>query len=93
MDADSSSIFLLEYLGACFAAVRTTLPEKISWSHPSEHSLFEQRQDRSTVLDNDPQPRPFRQHRKVNSSKTKARQEDIDTIANVLIVQRRNCLG
>ena len=45
------------------------------------------------VLYNNPQPRRFRQHWEIDSAKTKTRQEYIDAIAYVLIVQRRNRLG
>jgi hypothetical protein len=68
------------------------MASRISWPRPSEHTLFEQPQDGSAVLDNDTQPQPLRQHREIDSTKTKTRQENIDAIAHMLIVQRRNRL-
>jgi len=48
------------YLSVAFAAdvrpydVKGILAARISWTHPSEHSLSEQPQDRSAVLENNP---------------------------------------
>jgi hypothetical protein len=42
-------------VGCC--DVKGIVAGRISWEHPSEYSLFEQFQNRSAVLDNDPQPR------------------------------------
>jgi len=78
-------------IGRCDA--KGILAGRISWAHPSEYSLFEEPQDRSAVLDYNPQPRRFRQHREIDSAKTKPGQENIDAITHMLIVQRRNCLG
>src|SRR5271169_3717717 len=66
---------------------------RISWTHPSEHSLFEQPQNRSPVLENDTQPRRLPHHREIDSAKTKARQEDIEAISDMLVVKRRYGLG
>ena len=59
----------------------------------SEHSLFEQPQDRSAILDKDPQAQRRPQHREIDSAKTKTRQENIDAIPHMLVVQCCNCLG
>src|SRR4029077_6363475 len=66
---------------------------KISWAHPSKHSLFDWPQDGSAFLEKDPQPRRLPQHREVDSAKTKTRQKNIDAIPHMLVVQRRNCLS
>jgi|SRR5580692_6106407 hypothetical protein len=78
-------------LGRCH--VKGILAGRISWEYPSEHSLLEQPQDRSAIFDNDPQPRRLPQHREIDSAKTKTREENIDAIAHMLIVQRGNCLS
>ena len=55
-----SVIAWLQQLRVCFAAgvgrcdVERISAAKISWAHPSGHSLFQQPQDRSAVLDKDP---------------------------------------
>jgi len=78
-------------IGRC--DVKGMLAGRISWAHPSGYSLFEEPQDRSAVLDKDPQPRRLPQHREIDSAKTKTREENIDAITHMLIVQRRNRLG
>ena len=65
---------------------------RISWTHPSGHALLEEPQDGSAVFDNYPQPRRLPHHREIDSPKTKTRQENIDAIPHMLIVQRRHCL-
>ena len=75
------------------ATLKGSRAGRISWAHPSGRSLFQKPPDRSAVLDNNPQPRRFRQHREIDSAKTKPGQENIDAITHMLIVQRRNCLG
>src|SRR5271166_2806434 len=61
---------------------------RISWTHPSEHSLFEQPQNRSPVLENDTQPRRLPHHREIDSAKTKTREKNIEAIPDMRVFQR-----
>ena len=77
-------------MGLC--GVKAALAGRILGTHPSGQALLEEPQDGSAVFDNYPQPRRLPHHREIDSPKTKTRQENIDAIPHMLIVQRRHCL-
>src|SRR5215469_16466383 len=75
------------------ATLKGSRAGRISWAHPSGRSLFQKPPDRSAVLQNDTQPRGPLHHWEIDSAKTKTRQENIEAIPHMVIVERRNCLS
>ena len=68
-------------------------PDRISRAHPFGHSLFQKPPDRSAVLEDDTQPRGLPHHWEIDSAKTKTRQENIEAIPHMVIVERRDRLS